>query len=205
VIASANERSLRYRQARSTRGCEASSLSIETPFGSGAGPLIEIFDDRIEVSNPGGILPSKRLDQLIGTQPESRNERLARVFRRYKICEERGSGLLKAGLEVELYGLPPILFESGSNHFKVSLFSPLPFAQMSERERLEACYQHSILKYFSSSYMTNKSLRERLKMSEKQRSMVSVLIQEALDQGLIKPADVENRSRKFAEYVPYWA
>ncbi len=76
---------------------------------------------------------------------------------------------------------------------------------MSKRERLEACYQHSVLKYFSSSYMTNKSLRERLKMSEKQRSMVSVLIREALDLRLIKPADVENRSRKFGEYVPYWA
>lgn len=53
--------------------------------------------------------------------------------------------------------------------------------------------------------MTNTSLRERLKMPETQRSMVSVLIQEALDQGLIKPADPENKSRKFAEYVPAWA
>ena len=56
---------------------------------SGSGPMVEIFDDRIEISNPGTILPSKRLDRLIGTQPESRNELLARAFRRYKICEER--------------------------------------------------------------------------------------------------------------------
>jgi len=69
---------------------------------TGTGPLIEIFDDRIEISNPGSLLLSKRLDRIIGTQPESRNEMLARAFRRYKICEERGSGLLKAGLEVEL-------------------------------------------------------------------------------------------------------
>lgn len=172
---------------------------------SGSGPLIEIFDDRVEVSNPGGLLPSKRLDRLIGTQPESRNEQLARTFRRYKICEERGSGLLKAGLETELYGLPPIHFSASSNHFKVTLFAPRTFARMSPQERLDACYQHAVLKYFSSGAMTNKSLRERLKMPEKQRSMVSVLIQEALDQGLIKAADPENRSRKFAEYVPAWA
>jgi hypothetical protein len=38
---------------------------------TGAGPLIEIFDDRIEISYPGSLLPSKRLDRLIGTQPES--------------------------------------------------------------------------------------------------------------------------------------
>lgn len=172
---------------------------------SGAGPLIEIYDDRVEISNPGGLLPSKRLDRLIGTQPESRNEQLARAFRRYKICEERGSGLLKAGVEVELYGLPPIRFEAGPNHFKVTLFAPRSFAKMSPRERLDACYQHAVLKHFSGAAMTNTTLRERLKMPEKQRSMVSVLIQEALDHNLIKPADPENKSKKFAEYVPIWA
>ena len=172
---------------------------------SGTGPLIEIFDDRIEISNPGGLLSSKQLDRLIGTQPESRNERLARAFRRFRICEEQGSGLLKAGLEVELYGLPPIKFEAGPNYFKVTLLSPRSFAQMSPSERLSACYQHSVLKHLSGSAMTNKSLRERLKMPEKQRSMVSALIQEALDARIIKPADPENKSRKFSEYVPIWA
>lgn len=172
---------------------------------TGAGPLIEIFDDRIEISNPGGLLPSKQLDRLIGTQPESRNEQLARAFRRFRICEEQGSGLLKAGLSVELYGLPPIKFEAGSNYFKVTLLSPKTFAQMSSSERLNACYQHTVLKHLSGSAMTNTSLRERLKMPEKQSSMVSVLIQEALDRKLIKPADPENKSRKFSKYVPTWA
>ena len=172
---------------------------------TGAGPLIEIFSDRIEISNPGGLLPSKRLDRLIGTQPESRNEQLAKAFRRYRICEEQGSGLLKAGFEVELYGLPPIEFSATSSSFKVTLYSPRNFAAMSPKERLEACYQHAVLKHFSDSVMTNKSLRERLKMPEKQRSMVSVIIQEAIDKGLIKNSDPSNKSRKFAEYIPAWA
>ena len=172
---------------------------------SGAGPLIEIFSDRIEVSNPGRLLPSKTLDRLIGTQPESRNEKLARAFRMYKICEERGSGLLKAGIQVELYGLPPIKFEEGANHFKVTLYSPRTFAQMTHQERINACYQHAVLKYLSSSAMTNKTLRERLKMPEKQRSMVSVLIQEAIDERRIIAANPENKSKKFAEYIPSWA
>jgi ATP-dependent DNA helicase RecG len=172
---------------------------------SGSGPLIEIFDDRIEISNPGRLLPSKSLDRLIGTQPESRNEKLARAFRMYKICEERGSGLLKAGIQVELYGLPPIKFEEGANHFKVTLFAPRTFAQMTHQERINACYQHALIKYYSSSAMTNKSLRERLKMPEKQRSMVSVLIQEAIDEGYIAAANPENKSKKFAEYIPFWA
>ena len=149
-------------------------------------------------------MPSKQLDRLIGTQPESRNERLARAFRRYKICEERGSGLLKAGLAMELFGLPPIRFEAGANYFRVTLLAPRTFAQMAPSERLEACYQHAVLKYLSGSAMTNKSLRERLKMPEKHRSMVSILIQDAIRQGRIRAADPQNKSKKFAVYVPYW-
>jgi ATP-dependent DNA helicase RecG len=171
----------------------------------GAGPLIEIFSNRIEVSNPGGLLASKNVDRLIGAQPESRNETLARAFRRYKICEERGSGLLKAGIEVELYGLPPIKFQSSSNAFKVTLFAPRSYAEMSAQERMDACYQHAVLKYYSTTPMTNTTLRERLKMTEKQRSMVSGVIQQAVDLGRIKPSDPHNKSRKFAEYIPYWA
>jgi ATP-dependent DNA helicase RecG len=167
--------------------------------------LVEIFNDRIEISNPGTLLPSKQLDRLIGTQPESRNEKLARAFRRYGICEERGSGLIKAGIEVELYGLPPIEFTAGENYFRVTLYAPRTFAQMGSRERLEACYQHAVLRYYSDQTMTNKSLRERLQMPEKRRSMVSALIQDAIDQKRIKRADADNQSRKFAEYVPFWA
>ena len=108
-------------------------------------------------------------------------------------------------MQVELFGLPPIEFTAGTNHFKVTLYSPRTFAKMSAHERLEACYQHAVLKYYSDSAMTNTTLRERLKMPEKQRSMVSVLIQEAIDRRLVKPADPANKSRKFAEYVPFWA
>jgi hypothetical protein len=73
------------------------------------------------------------------------------------------------------------------------------------KERLQACYQHATLKHCGKDVKTNKSLRERLKMPEKQRSMVSLLIQEARDKGLIKLADPESKSMKYAEYIPYWA
>ena len=81
----------------------------------GSGPMIEIFDDRIEISNPGRLLPSKKIDRLIRTIPESRNEILAAAFRRYNICEERGSGFEKAVSAIELFGLPPLKFENLEN------------------------------------------------------------------------------------------
>ncbi len=172
---------------------------------TGTGPMVEIFADRIEIRSPGRLLPSKKIDRLIGTQPESRNEFLAKAFRRYKICEERGSGLLKAGLEIELFGLPPLQFEEGENYFKVTMYAPRTFAEMSQRERISACYQHAVIRHLSSGTMTNTSLRERLKMPEKQRAMVSLLIKETLNERLIKRSDPESTSLKFSEYVPHWA
>lgn len=171
----------------------------------GAGPMINIFQDRIEFTNPGALLPSKKVDRLIGATPESRNELLARAFRRYNICEERGTGFIKVVAATELYGLPPLKFEVGNNYFKVTLSAPRKFADMSQEERIEACYQHAVLKYYSSSAMTNTSLRERLKMHEKQRTQVSKLISEAVESGRIKRKDPESTSSKFVEYIPYWA
>lgn len=170
----------------------------------GAGPMIEIFQDRIAIFNPGKLLPSKKLDRLIRTTPESRNEILASAFRRFNICEERGSGFEKAVVAIELYGLPPLKFEQLENSFRVTMYSPRTFAKLTPEERVEACYQHSIIKYYSSGGMTNTSLRERFKMHEKQRSQVSLVIKEALSQGKIKPKYVNNASTKFAEYIPVW-
>ena len=70
----------------------------------GSGPMIEIFTDRIEITNPGHLLPNKKIDRLIRTTPESRNEILAAAFRLCNICEERGSGFEKTVRAIELYG-----------------------------------------------------------------------------------------------------
>ena len=170
---------------------------------TGAGPMIEIFDDRIEFSNPGSLLPGKRLDRLIGTTPQSRNEILASAFRRYRICEERGTGFQKVVQSVELFGLPPILFTPFENSFKVTLYAPRKFADMSQSERIEACYQHAVLQYLSSQTLTNSTLRERFKLHDKQRNQISNLINDAVVAGRIKRKDLGG-GNKFAEYLPYY-
>lgn len=170
---------------------------------TGAGPTIEIFDDRIVFTNPGMLLPGKRIDRLIGTTPESRNELLASTFRRYRICEERGTGFQKVVANIELFGLPPVLFTPQENSFQVTLFAPRKFSDMSQEERIEACYQHAVLQYLSSQALTNTTLRERFKVSEKQRNQITNLIADAVASGRIKRKDT-NSGNKFAEYWPYW-
>ncbi|MFG6417300.1 ATP-binding protein [Roseateles sp. DC23W] len=178
---------------------------IHQDFGiTGAGPMVDIFDDRITITNPGALLPSKRPDRLIGTTPESRNERLASSFRRFRICEERGTGFQKVVQSIELFGLPPLQITPHENAFSVTLSAPRKFADMGSAERIEACYQHAVLQYLSSETLTNTTLRERFKLHEKQRNSITNLISDAVDAGRIKRKDAHS-GNKFAEYIPYWA
>ncbi len=68
---------------------------------TGAGPMIEIFDDRIEITNPGEPLVDTQ--RFLDTPRRSRNETLASLMRRARICEERGSGVDKVVLQVEFW------------------------------------------------------------------------------------------------------
>ncbi|MEK8027369.1 ATP-binding protein [Pseudaquabacterium rugosum] len=170
----------------------------------GAGPMVDIFADRITITNPGSLLPGKRPDRLIGATPESRNEKLAASFRRFRICEERGTGFQKVVQAIELFGLPPLQIIPHDNAFSVTLGAPRKFTDMGSAERIEACYQHAVLQYLSSQTLTNTTLRERFRLHDKQRNAVTNLISDAVDAGRIKRKDAHS-GNKFAEYLPYWA
>ena len=71
--------------------------------------MVEIFKDRIEITNPGKPLVDTQ--RFLDNPPASRNEILASLLRRFRICEERGSGIDKVVFQVELYQLPAPLFE----------------------------------------------------------------------------------------------
>ena len=92
---------------------------------TGAGPMIEIFDDRIEFTNPGEPLVDTQ--RFLDTPPISRNEALASLMRRVRICEERGSGIDKVAFQVEYYQLPAPLFEVPPGFTRVVLFFPQGF------------------------------------------------------------------------------
>lgn len=77
---------------------------------------------------------------------------------------------------------------------------------MEPNERVRACYLHCCLKYVSNSKMTNQSLRERFKLEDTRAKSapVSQVIAASVAQGLVKPDDPENASKRYAKYVPFW-
>lgn len=170
---------------------------------TGVSPMVEIFDNRVEITNPGRPLiePLRFVDH----SPESRNEMLARFMRRLKICEERGSGVDRVVFECEINQLPAPQIVVGDNYTRVILSGPKTFREMDKNDKMRACYFHACLKYVSGELMTNQSLRERLGVEEKNYSMISRIIAEAKEEKLIKDYDPENKASKHAKYSPFWA
>ncbi|MBI3913078.1 MAG: AAA family ATPase [Chloroflexi bacterium] len=54
---------------------------------------IQWYEDRIEVSNPGGFVEGVRLDNLLTVPPTPRNPRLADAFKRIGLVERTGRGI----------------------------------------------------------------------------------------------------------------
>jgi ATP-dependent DNA helicase RecG len=171
---------------------------------TGTGPMIEVFDDRLEISNPG--LPLIDTLRFLDHSPRSRNEDLAGVMRRLGICEERGSGIDKVIASIEVFQLPPPDFRTDQTHTRVVLFAHRGLGEMDKDERIRACYQHACLNWVTGSKATtNEMLRQRFSIEAKNYPVASRIIADTIKEKLLKPQDPGNKSRKHAKYLPFWA
>ncbi|MDD4494986.1 MAG: ATP-binding protein [Eubacteriales bacterium] len=169
---------------------------------SGTGPVIEIFSNRIEITNPG--IPLVDIQRIIDNPPKSRNEKLASLMRRLRMCEELGTGWDKIAISCEVYQLPAPKIDLYEENTKVTLFAHIPYGTMSIEDKLRACYWHACLKQVCGEQMTNTSLRERFGLEQTATSSISRLIKDAVTAKLIKPYDPATAPRHM-KYVPIWA
>ena len=75
-----------------------------------------MFQDRLEIRNPGGIYGRMRVDQLGKVQPDTRNPALASALEVMHITENRYSGIPTIRMEMDRYQLeqPEFVDERGS-------------------------------------------------------------------------------------------
>ena len=175
---------------------------IHQDFEEKGFPMVEIFSDRIEITNPGIplITPERFIDEY-----QSRNDMLADLMRRLGICEEKGSGIDKVISYNEMYQLPAPDILIQEKHTKVIMYSYKTLNQMDKKDKIRACYQHCCLKYVYNDKMTNQSLRERFKIESKNAAIATRIMKEALKTNVIKEDDPESNSRKYKKYIPFWA
>ncbi len=203
VIQEALRKEVRMYPKEAIREIIANALIHQDFDISGTGILIEIFDDRIEIMNPGQ--PFVEINRLMDLPPRSRNEKLASLMRRMHIGEELGSGIDKIVFQCEAYQLPAPLFEIRGNNMVVTLFSQRSLTKMNKIDRARACYLHACLKHVSGEIMTNESIRGRFKIPDSNYPTASKIIRETMEVGLIKPREPDSKSKKLSQYVPFWA
>jgi Predicted transcriptional regulator containing an HTH domain and an uncharacterized domain shared with the mammalian protein Schlafen len=184
----------------SVRELVANAL-IHQDLNESGSPVISIFPDHIEITNPG--MPLIHFDRFIDSPPCSRNESLAAAMHKVGICEERGSGYDKVISYIEKYNLPAPQITEYDRSTKVCLFAKKNFESLSKKERVLACYDHVCLNYVRGEESNNTTLRLRFQLDENQRYKISRVFSDAIEAELIKAK--EGSGMKNREYVPYWA
>ena len=84
--------------------------------------FVRLYDDRLEIQNPGGLLPGMTLQQaLAGGESRRRNPVIAEALRQMGKMTTVGRGLALIRQEMETLGSPAPVFESDTLHFRVTL------------------------------------------------------------------------------------
>ena len=187
---------------RSIREIVANAMIHQDFSLEGLSLKIELFSDRVEITNPG--LPQIDLRRFVDGCI-SRNENIAGLMRQLGICEERGSGFDRVIFESELYQLPPPEISTNQCSTTVTLYAPNPFERMTKSDRIRACYLHCCLRHVMKEKTNNLSLRKRFKLTSRQLSIVSTIIKDTIAAGLIKVNEENKNSTKHRTYSPFWA
>ncbi len=158
---------------------------------------IEIYSDRIEITNPG--TPIIDIWRFYDTN-RSRNLKLSEHMNRFNMCEELGSGIDRiVEISEKESRFTPKYTIFDNQYTTVKLFKEKNFENMMEDEKLNILFYHCCYSYTLEKYMTNSTLRERFTLSNinANSNKITRLIKKALDLKIIKSGP--NKT-----YIPFW-
>lgn len=107
--------------------------------------MLNIYDDRLEITNPGGLYGRITIDQLGHVQPDTRNPILATALEILHETENRYSGIPTIRHAMEKRHLPAPVFCNTQSEFRVTLYhetaagTPLPAVLTREGDEKQLC------------------------------------------------------------------
>ena len=97
---------------------------VHADYAQQGSPIrLAVFDDRIEIENPGLLLFGLTIDDLQQGVSKLRNRVIGRVFHELRLIEHWGSGIQRMNTACEEAGLPKPKLEELGSHFRVTIFS----------------------------------------------------------------------------------
>ncbi|MDR1265172.1 MAG: putative DNA binding domain-containing protein [Propionibacteriaceae bacterium] len=172
------------------------------PFAQGTQVRVEMYPDRLELINPGGLYGAASTAELLqGTVSSSRNAVLARLLEDVElpgtnraVCENRGSGIRMIAAELAASGLQPPAFRVSSGMFVAELrnsFQQLPWAEKPARASRPSTPPTSILAALASGPKSTPELMERTGLT---RPGVGRQLRDLEAKGLVAPTTERRRS-----------
>lgn len=103
------------------------ALCHRSYYEKGAATMVEIYDDRVEISNPGGLI-SIISEEEFGHKSFSRNPLLFGLMQRINLVEKVGSGITRMQNAMKEAKLPEPVFTMGG-FFTVMFYRPIDFKE----------------------------------------------------------------------------
>ncbi len=91
--------------------------SIQSPV------YLRLYQERLEVSSPGGFISDVTPQNIIGHEPISRNPLLAEILERLRLVERAGMGVKRMFQILLSYGKEPPNYEAGADYVRVTIRS----------------------------------------------------------------------------------
>ncbi|MGV8109697.1 ATP-binding protein [Methanospirillum sp.] len=157
----------------------------------GAPIRVSFFDDRIEVENPGILLPGMTIEDVKSGVSKIRNRVIARVFRELDLIEQWGSGFRRILQEASELGLSEPVIEEIGMRVRVTVFLSEELVIHTEGPSRNQVGTKSGL---------SPSGRDQVDLNDEQRMVLQKCIQESGIIDLMAVAQRTNRS-KFREAV----
>lgn len=137
-------------------------------YSSAAHSQIRLYDDHLDIWNPGSLPPPLTTDMLfIEHESIPRNRKIAEAFFYMGLIERWGSGTTRMASELQTEGLPKPKFESSSGRFSVTFFKhpvknkDLKKQELTKRQLLAVDYVKEHGSISNTEYQTLAEISER--------------------------------------------
>ena len=140
-----------------------------------------LFEDRMEIRNPGGIYGRIKIDQLGKVQPDTRNPVIASELEVLKVTENRYSGIPTIRRTMREYQLPQPEFSEERGSFVVKLYK---YGEAVDDCEMENAEENELLQ-FCKTPRTRKEICEYLDLNSVTYA-IQTYVMPLVEKGLIK-------------------
>ena len=144
---------------------------------------VAIYDDRLEITSPGGLMPGVTLDKMREGYSKIRNRALAHAFSYMNLIEAWGSGIPKLLEAMKEYGLREPEFQDLEIGFSINLYRNVEDATRSTTQSTTRSTTRSTTQ-FTPDELENAILK--LMSEESSISQKKIAIQLAMNQNTVK-------------------